>query len=445
MLDRTPPAALTTPIRIGFCGEVSSGKSTVLQSIMQESFLPDCLAITQRPLVRVLLGADAPSIEVVHADGSETRVATLAEVSAMDDIAQLKIARPEDFGLDFCELIEFPAFRDGHIEPAIAETMEDVDVLVWMTIGSQAWRLSEKNILDDLMPYLPQSRFLVATRADKFRTLEDRQKLQDRLVRETTDYFGKVHMLGVSQDCFAPKGRQSKWAIAGVDGLLADLTQIVTTKRTGAKPVAATTPEPSEFEGETELRPSARPKYLRRSRTTTWSSPRADVFEDAVEPADVEQPAPQQQEDIARARETVENLTQKVAAVTAPSPVEDLPQNPMTEFITSLHGIVAFGSVSMTQPDDIERIYGADEKVNEFASFCALAAKTMLDIAGFGGTDPHPESEQVVMTNHNIIYRLKNDSVLFLVGESAMLSTGIARTAFQRLVHLHDSHVSESV
>ena len=62
----------TRPLRIAVCGEVSSGKSTILNTLLRAPVLPDNIGRSSRPIIQVCHRA-APGAEVLRSDGTHAR------------------------------------------------------------------------------------------------------------------------------------------------------------------------------------------------------------------------------------------------------------------------------------------------------------------------------------------------------------------------------------
>lgn len=418
------PNAANRPIRIVFCGEISSGKSTVLQAILRRVCLPDFFGIDTRPLIRVRLGAESEDVVVRGRDGTEAAIASARDIVASEDIAEIDIGVSDTLGFGRCELIEVPSLRDGHLDEATVGLIQGASILVWTTIGNQAWRLSEKNILDEIGPArLPLRRVLVATRADKFRNEDDRNKLRDRLQRETGDYFGAGRLLGMPPALIDAADKDPDRRASGMVEFTSLLQETVLDLRAAhaeAEIVDAAEEEPLVLD--TPVVEVAKP--------AAPDAPHGDVNE----ASDTE---------VRSAAKSAEALTEKVERASAVG--EDAaPADPIEEFLSSLHGVTAFGAVKVDDHDEIDSVFGDASEVTGFANFAALSAETMLRIQGFGGNEQIPESEQIVMSNHTLLYRIKDGKVLFLAGRTATLSTGIARTAFARLAHLYDARSEDA-
>lgn len=432
-------------IVIGFCGEINSGKSTALQSVLRQACLPDFFGLNERPVVTVALGAENESIIVRYKDGRDDTVASAADILASEDIASVSIALTDNYGLGPCTLVEIPALRDGHLTEEQLVLISACSVFVWTTIGSQAWRLSEKNILDQIGERMPRHKILVTTRADKFRSEADSEKLEKRLQREAGAYFGVGCLLGVPSKMLQTP-EDGDWHAAGAIGFASIVAKFVNAERHASDMDEQDETVSSDRSVRAIQRSRRRVESLRRRGRLAQTRP----VEQAEEASVVEAIAPKVEiEAEASEDKTLEDVVEAIAASDEVAEVEAIeetpeapaePVDPIAEFLETLHGIVAFGSAEIENPNNVEHLFGDEGKMREFAIFSAMSAKALLTIAGFGGTDPHPESEQIAMKTHTVIYRIDEGRALFLVGESATFSTGIAKTAFARVARLYDAN-----
>ena len=398
---KAPEYPLPAPLRIAVCGEISSGKSTVINALLREAVLPDFFGCDGRPLIRLAAGASENAITLHRRDGSTETVTSFEGLEPDADLVEIHVARRDAQPFGPCEIVELPPLRDGHLRAGDIDEIAGCDVLVWTTIGSQAWRLSEKNILDEIGDRRPAQAILVASRADKFRSDADRDRLADRIRRETADYFGTCVLLGASPAGIARMmADRSAWDASGATSLAEALVKAAAELPRDTGPQAVVDASEDAAANVIDLDPHR-------------AIPQSDVPQSAPETA----PAP-------------EPLL--LVPDVEPEPPR-APSDPLRDFLGTLHGVVAVGWVELGNPDSLEVIAGDEAKVRDFAQFCAHSATTLLAIAGFGGTDPRPEGEQVAMQHHQVIYSLAGKEMLFLVSESAKQSTGIARTVFARL------------
>lgn len=398
------------PTKIAFCGEVSSGKSTALQSILRRAFLPDFFGVQNHPKIRVLLGAPQGYAVYRTVDGETHAVDDPMTIPASDAIAEIVVAFENTFGLRRpCALIEFPPLRDGHVDLANIQEIATCDALVWTTIGSQAWRLSEKTILDDFADQLPQRKLLVATRADKFRNDVDREKLWSRLEKETADYFESLHLLGVSPKAFEAPEDTATWRAAGVAEFLKSLNALLQAipQRTGT---ADTT-------------------FLQESAAAASESDAADGAAAPNETIDVE---------TAVEEETAVEPVTEIAAVEAEAETEEaapeVSADPIAEIVGSTKGIIAVGTCDLADPSVQGHIFGDAADINRFGRFCAAAVSAAGHFANCSETSENIADMQISTDLHNLFLRFDGTKIVFIVGQSSQVSLGITRTVLSRLI-----------
>ncbi len=410
-------------MRIGFCGEISSGKSTALQAVLRRELLPDFLGLDTRPVIRVILGGEEPAVVLRHHNGEDAPVASTAEIEPSDGIAEISITLTKDFGLGPCELVEIPPFRDGHIEADQVRLVTECSAIVWTTIASQAWRLSEKTILDEIKAHLPKHLILVATRADKLRNDTDRTKLEGRLEKEASGYFPMGQLLGLAPKLFATPGDEAAWAASGATDLVSLFAKML--KDLGADlseaETPAWTPEVSEEVEVADVLPET-------ARVEDGRDSDADGPEPVVEAADaLPDPKP----------EPAVVPPVPMAAREAPSPRPSAAS--LDDAIDDVRGILAFSVVDMAQDQSVEHIFGDKDLAESIAEFCRRSAATASKLVGLDGSDTRPEFEQIIMKSYSIVYRIKEDSILVFCGDAATMSMGIARTSFLRLAQFYDA------
>ncbi len=179
--------APTDVVRVAVCGEASAGKSTVLNALIGACTLPDNLGADTRANIRVGWRAE-PGIDLGYPDGRKETLPWPSAPDALRGASDIQIwsDRPHLRGL---ELLEIPMTTAEALQEAEIEAVKSCDALIWVTIASQAWRLTEKKILDKLVDARPERCVIAISRGDKLRTKADRAKLIARVRRETATYF----------------------------------------------------------------------------------------------------------------------------------------------------------------------------------------------------------------------------------------------------------------
>lgn len=208
---RTP---LMRPMRVAVCGEVRSGKSTVLNAVLKAPVLPDLLAQAERPVI-FLRHRNRPGVDLVHGDGRVVEAARLDDPEALRGVVQI-VLWSEAPHLEGVEVVEVPLTCAEDLTAPQISLLRSADAMIWVTIAAQAWRLTEKTILDRLSQARPARRLLAVSRADKLRRRADQDKLEDRLRRETAGYFEEVVFVhGARRHLTQAAQAPAKWAKTG--------------------------------------------------------------------------------------------------------------------------------------------------------------------------------------------------------------------------------------
>ncbi|MEM9709337.1 MAG: hypothetical protein AAF871_11140 [Pseudomonadota bacterium] len=414
------------PLRIAICGEVSSGKSAVIHALLREVCLPDFFGIEDRPVIRISTGADAPSVTVLKSDGEAVALGSADELVAEEGLSEIQIMRTAAGPFGPCEIIEMPPLRDGHLTEEEIARIEDCDIMVWSTIGSQAWRLSEKSILDEIGVRRPKRGVLVVSRGDKFRSDNDRDRLMERVSREAASYFKNCVMMGAATDLIRASAEDDgAWAKSGAEALAEAINHV----------------KDEEFDDEAHS-----------GADIVDISPAAREAEEAIEPFELDEdvvvvpadakpleaaepelePAPTETEDDAADNGDVKEVD--ASPMFASGKGKAAKQKQLEAFISTLHGVIAVGSVELGRPRTMKVIAGDRPVARNFSKFCLTSAEAMLKKTA---SDLDFEGEHVSMKSHQVLYAIEGKRVLFFASETAKLPTGIARTAFNRLTALY--------
>lgn len=216
------PATGRPPVRVAICGEVNSGKSTVMNAILRSRLLPDNIGQSERPLIRAQF-RDEPGAQVRFSDGRVEEYDQIDDPKKLHGAAEVRLwsDKPQIVGFEF---VEIPMTNADDVTEDDKAVMKEADVLIWVTIASQAWRLTEKSIVARFDDVLPEHRLIVVSRADKLRSKSDRQKLRSRVERETTDQFDAcVFLHGANRTIDASEESQGDWHKSGGVEILSKL------------------------------------------------------------------------------------------------------------------------------------------------------------------------------------------------------------------------------
>lgn len=260
--------------RIVVAGEFGTGKSSVINAMLRRPFLPFDIGATNRPLISLYHARDT-GIVVTPWSGAPFEVATFDAIPDMGDVQGLAIRTPMPH-LEGVEIVELPFHHDGVVEDGVIEVMATANLLVWVTIASQAWRLTEKAVVERLPPECRARSVLALSRADKLRSAADRAKIEARIRRECGALFSEVVFMQAGSsllgDCASS---DAHWIKSGGRALVAKAHGAIGTaarkKRplpdhVRAEPLAPPPPPPKAARVGHPLPPPARPGRGARAR-----------------------------------------------------------------------------------------------------------------------------------------------------------------------------------
>lgn len=230
--SKNPPLPeLDRPVRIAVCGEVRSGKSTVLNTLLRARILPDNLGRTHRPVIHVGHRAEA-GVETDHADGRGTQRALADGPAVAEDATEVRLWSDHAHLAGF-EFVEVPLTKAEELTEAQIALVRSADIMIWVTIASQAWRLTEKTLVEQFGDARPAQAILAVTRADKLRSDADRAKLKERMARETTELFSAcIFVNGARAQIEKSAGSDPAWALTGAGEIVSALSDFATDIRT---------------------------------------------------------------------------------------------------------------------------------------------------------------------------------------------------------------------
>lgn len=189
-------SAGTKPVRrIVVAGDFSSGKSTCINLMLGAEICKPSVAGRRSTLVRLRHGraTETWARQTGMAPRPFPSVDAALQNDEADEIERL-IALPALSGL---EIVEFRVGAAQVIDERLMAEVRTADHLVWCTIGSQAWRLTEKTAFQALRRQFRGSATLVVSRTDLLRSDQDREKIRSRLVNEGRDQFDKIVFIGL--------------------------------------------------------------------------------------------------------------------------------------------------------------------------------------------------------------------------------------------------------
>jgi len=192
-------------------GEFNAGKSSVINLLLGGDVLPTAaLSTTRRPTY--LRYAATPQFEAISADGRRRLIAPDGFKSpAQESVTHFEIGLPNKLLLDFV-LLDTPGFADPSNDPQCTlDVLENVDICIWCTLATQAWRQSERETWLSLPSRLRPHGILLATHIDTLAHAGEHERVRSRLEHEARDLFGDVVLLSVPD---AMRARQADGRIA---------------------------------------------------------------------------------------------------------------------------------------------------------------------------------------------------------------------------------------
>lgn len=199
--------------RVAVAGEFGSGKSSTINAILRDAVLPSDPGLPGRPLVKLSFGERAQIVAEDRA-GRGMQLDAVAELMPRGPLAWCDIRLPLPL-LRGIELVEVPSGPAGGLAPADLQLVAESDMLIWVTIGSQAWRLSEKTIVEALPAAIRARSVLAVSRADKLRAGSDFDKIELRLQHEASPFFNELVFMQASQDNLRNAREQRIWQRTG--------------------------------------------------------------------------------------------------------------------------------------------------------------------------------------------------------------------------------------
>ncbi|MFQ1700099.1 dynamin family protein [Loktanella agnita] len=174
-------------------GEFSAGKSTLLNVLLGQSFLPARVTATKLPLIWLTHGP-ALSWQGFGADGHADPIAHSAPSwDMLENYALVRMTHDSPL-LERCDVVDTPGISDPRIAVGSLRIIEDfIDFAVWCTAANQAWRQSEKAAWKMLPEGLRENSLLAVTRTDQLDDPASIGKVIKRLQKETGPLFGGIH------------------------------------------------------------------------------------------------------------------------------------------------------------------------------------------------------------------------------------------------------------
>ena len=169
---RAAEALLRRPLRVALLGESNAGKSTLANLMLGNAVLPT-LQLSNTPIPTLIRHAPQPTVTAIL-EGGSSRPLTPGQ-RAPDNMICAAVGLPIPHLLA-CEVIDFPGFADPWLGYRSSDVVRHrVDISVWCTFSTQAWKESERAAWSRLPKRMRANALLLGTSKD---LLRDEQALK---------------------------------------------------------------------------------------------------------------------------------------------------------------------------------------------------------------------------------------------------------------------------
>jgi hypothetical protein len=215
--------------RIVLTGEVNSGKTTLVNFLLQaELLVADIVPNTLCPTL--LRFGDTAHLRVHRGDGT-VALRSLADLHRIgrESVQFIEVYLPSPV-LRAMEILDLPGFVSVADAESARKWVAEADVQIWCTAATQAWRASEEAKWQSLA--CPRnSALLVLTCRDQL-SVRQLGEVCERISRETQRFFSQWTAIAASQAIAArnPRGeivRHDLWGSAGVDDFVTKLKDLL--------------------------------------------------------------------------------------------------------------------------------------------------------------------------------------------------------------------------
>ncbi len=203
-------------------GEVNSGKSTLSNLLVRIESLPTAV-ISNTRIPTLLYHAPRPEICAVYHDRRREWLRASSQAS-LQNIFRLEVGLPSE-RLRTVQILDLPGLADARFDGSITDlTSHSVDLAIWCTLSTQAWKESERVAWEQIPARLRGRGLLVATHSDLLRNGSDLEKLLRRLRDVAGSSFSDILPMS-SVEALAVMGEDHEgsagaiWKASGADAL----------------------------------------------------------------------------------------------------------------------------------------------------------------------------------------------------------------------------------
>jgi len=221
---------LQRPLRLAIAGEFNTGKSSLANLLVRVESLPTAIVSCTR-IPTLLYYAREPQVWAVHRDRRRELLRVNRAVSEQS-IFCLEVGLPSS-RLHAMQILDLPGFADPRscLSPHDL-VLHNVDAVAWCTLGTQAWKETERSAWNQLPARLRGRGLLVVTHCDLLRRESDKERLLARLRSEAGLSFDTIVSLSTTEAlALVHEGRvgpaRLAWEACGAEALDAALDQLL--------------------------------------------------------------------------------------------------------------------------------------------------------------------------------------------------------------------------
>ncbi len=183
---------MEAPVKMALAGEFSSGKTTLARMLLGREFVSTKAAASAMPTVRFQYGTDETFCLV-----TKGKAQMISGVEALDEkqmrAADYLIITTDQPFLKQVEIYDTPGTSDpSRDHDQIVSVAEQVEIVLWCTNATQAWRQSERLMWESLPARLHKQSLLIVTHVDLEKVKASLGRLMKRMTKEAGSYFHSI-------------------------------------------------------------------------------------------------------------------------------------------------------------------------------------------------------------------------------------------------------------
>ncbi|SFI25660.1 dynamin family protein [Jannaschia pohangensis] len=215
-------------------GEYSAGKSTLLNLLLGNDFLPTQVTATNMPVVWLTYG-ETRTGQALTRDGQLTEfdIDKFREAGEKN-VLLLRISLPAEI-LKTTDIVDTPGISDPRLAAgALSFLSRYLDFAIWCSAANQAWRQSEKAMWTAMPAQLQANSLMALTRSDLLKSSDGLRKVLKRCRSEAGEFFRDVVPIA-TVSALAARSADGKtfdldrWVASHADLFLAELNASIST------------------------------------------------------------------------------------------------------------------------------------------------------------------------------------------------------------------------